>query len=64
MLLFEFQRDEKTGGKWPGTEIYLWYQDTEEDWRLTYGRDFQARDNDCCMYFKSEGKQELLIDLQ
>ena len=65
---FEFQRDEKTGGKWGGDEIYLWYHEkrlgTKKAWRLSTGSNFQARNNGCGMYFKSQGKQELLIHLQ
>ena len=51
---FEFQRNEKTVD---GKEIYLWYHETEKDWRLTDGSDFQARfPGD--MYINSQGKQE------
>ena len=60
---FEFQRDEKTEGKWAGAEIYLWYHETEKDWRLTEGSYFQAKNNACYMYFESQGEQELLIHL-
>ena len=61
---FEFQRDEKTEGKWAGSEIYLWYQEEVKSWRLTDGSDFQARNKICYMYFESQGKQELIIHLQ
>ena len=61
---FEFQRDEKTEGKQSGLEICLWYHETEKDWRLSRGSNFQARNNICYMYFESPGKQELLIHLQ
>ena len=61
---FEFQRDEKTEGKWAGDEIYLWYHETEKDWRLTTGSWFEARNEIRFMYFESQGNQELLIHLQ
>ena len=71
---FEFQRDEKTVGIWNGDEIYLWYDETAKDWCLTPGswfeglgmvrRRIEARNNKRLMYFKTQGKQELLIHLQ
>ena len=39
-------------------------QEKVKCWRLTDGSDFQARNKRCYMYFKSQGKQELLIHLQ
>ena len=50
----KFQRTEKDGD-----EKYLGYHETEEDWRLTSGADFQARNTKCWMYNDSQGKQDL-----
>ena len=50
---FEFQRDGKDDN---GYEIYLWYN---EQWILTKGSNFQARNKICFMYINSKSNQEL-----
>ena len=50
---FEFQRDGKDKN---GDEIYLWYN---EQWILTKGSNFQARNKICFMYNNSKSNQEL-----
>ena len=60
-VTFEFQRDEEDED---GNEIYVWYNETIKSWLLSDGSHFQARNNLCYMYIKSQGKQELRIHLQ
>ena len=52
-VTLEFQRDRKTED---GDQIYLWYNETEKDWHLSSGSDFQARNDRGYMYINSQGK--------
>ena len=48
-----FQRDENTEG---GNEVYLYYNEDFNRWRLASGTNFRAKNNQSWMYFESLGK--------